>query len=117
MKKFFTAFLGIFMIIAGIGHFAVPEIYDPFIPDYLPEALINYGSGLFEIVIGIGLFTPAFRKPSALVIFILMILFLPLHVWDVFRDDPALQSHTAALIRLPVQFVLIYWAWWVWKRS
>jgi hypothetical protein len=46
-----------------------------------------------------------------------MILFLPLHVIDVFRGDPAVGSHQAALIRLPVQFVFIFWAWFCHRNS
>ena len=40
-------------------------------------------------------------------ILILMLLFLPIHIWDVITDTPAIGSHQAALLRLPMQFVLI----------
>jgi uncharacterized membrane protein len=40
-----------------------------------------------------------------------MIAFLPLHIIDVFLDNPAIGSKTLAYIRLPLQFVLIFWAW------
>jgi uncharacterized membrane protein len=43
--------------------------------------------------------------------FLLMIAFLPLHIVDVFKDNPAIGSTTLAYIRLPIQFILIYWAW------
>ena len=44
-----------------------------------------------------------------------MLAFLPVHVWDVFRADPAIGTHGAALVRLPFQFVFILWAWLVAK--
>ncbi len=44
-------------------------------------------------------------------ILILMLLFLPIHISDVFSETPAVGSHNAALIRLPVQFLLIFIAW------
>ena len=40
-----------------------------------------------------------------------MLLFLPIHISDVFSEAPAVGSHNAALIRLPVQFLLIFIAW------
>jgi hypothetical protein len=45
-----------------------------------------------------------------------MIIFLPLHVWDVFRDKPAIGSHQIALIRLPIQFLLIFIGWFISKK-
>lgn len=109
--------LGIFITYGGINHFLNPAMYVPFIPSFLPEALVNYGSGVLEIILGIGLFIPAYRQWAALGILLLMILFLPLHVWDVFAANPAIGSKSAAYIRLPFQFLFIAWAWWVWKNA
>jgi uncharacterized membrane protein len=46
----------------------------------------------------------------------MMLVFLPLHIWDIFRENPAIGSHKVALIRLPIQFVLIAWAWFISKK-
>jgi len=35
---------------------------------------------------------------------------------DVFKENPAIGSHQLALIRLPLQFVLILWAWFIAKK-
>jgi len=45
-----------------------------------------------------------------------MLLFLPLHIWDIFREKAAIGSHQVALIRLPIQFVLIAYAWFINKK-
>jgi len=116
LQAFLTAFLGIFMILGGIFHFATPEMYNPFIPDELPELFINYVSGIVEIALGVGLFIPHFKSSAAFGIVILMIALLPLHILDVFKESPAIGSKQLAYIRLPLQFVLIYWAWCV-RRS
>lgn len=116
LKLGLTFLFGILMIFAGINHFRHSVIYVPFIPDFLPKNFINLASGIIEIVLGIGVFIPQFRQRSAFGIFLLMIIFLPLHVWDVFRDKPAIGSHQIALIRLPIQFLLIFIGWFISKK-
>ena len=112
-KRILTYLFGLFMILGGIIHFVNPEMYFAFIPDALPQALINYIGGAVELVMGIGVFIPRYRHVATRGILILMLAFLPLHIWDVFRQIPAIGSHTAALVRLPFQFVLIAWAWYI----
>ena len=53
---------------------------------------------------------------AALAIFVMLIFFLPLHIRDVFQENPAIGSKTLAYVRLLFQFVLIYWAFVV-KRN
>lgn len=117
IKLILTLAFGAFMIFGGVMHFVNPAMYEAFIPEFLPEDLVNYGSGLLEIALGVGTFIPRFRRPAALGILWLMIAFLPLHVMDVFKESPAIGSHQAAMIRLPIQFVLIGWAWFISRRG
>ena len=116
-KYILTLLFGAFMIFGGVNHFIKPEIYFPFIPDFLPQPIINYLAGIIEIALGIGVFVPQFRPHAALGILLLMLLFLPLHLWDAFRENPSIGSHTAALVRLPVQFLFIAWAWFISKKK
>jgi len=115
-KTVLTYVFGLFMILGGVMHFINPEIYNPFIPDFLPKDLINYASGLLEIIAGIGAMVPSYRSKATMGILILMLAFLPLHVMDVFKENPAIGNHQLALIRLPLQFVLILWAWFISKK-
>ena len=104
--------LAIFLIFGGVQHFLKPDFYIPFVPKFLPFTMaIIYISGLVEIIFGIALFIKKYAKFGAWGIFLLMLVFLPIHIWDVFSDTPAIGSHKAALIRLPIQFVLIIVAW------
>jgi uncharacterized membrane protein len=119
MKNFklaLTFLFGAFMIFGGVMHFVHPANYRPFIPGFLPADLITYLSGIVEIIVGIGVFIPSYRSWATLGILVLMVLFLPLHIVDVFKENPAIGSHQAALIRLPVQFVFILWAWFINKK-
>ncbi|HMV41487.1 MAG TPA: DoxX family protein [Leptospiraceae bacterium] len=117
IKLILTFLFAVFIIFGGINHFLKPSMYLPFIPNFLPKELVNYASGVLEILIGIGLLIPKYRFRSAQALLLLMIAFLPIHVWDVFRDDPAIGSHSLALVRLPFQFLFIAWAWFITKRD
>ncbi len=48
-------------------------------------------------------------------IFAMFWIFLPIHISDVFMDNPAIGTHKMALIRLPIQFVFIGCAWVVYR--
>jgi uncharacterized membrane protein len=116
IRKIFTVFFAIFMILGGVNHFIKPAMYLPFIPSILPGMAIVYLSGALEIGLGVGALIPKTRSIATLGILLLMVMFLPLHVMDVFKESPAIGSHDAALIRLPIQFVLIAWAWFIHKK-
>ncbi len=115
-KIILAVIFGIFMLFGGINHFLKPAMYMPMIPDFLPKEIINYLVGVLEIVVGIGIFIPQFRSLAALGILLMMLAFLPIHIIDVFKENPAIGSHQAALIRLPVQFIFIFWAWFIYKK-
>jgi uncharacterized membrane protein len=116
-KLILTYIMGAFMVYAGVNHFLKPAIYLPFISQSLPQMAIVYLSGIVEILLGVGVFIPKFRDISTKGIFILMLLFLPLHIRDVFVDNPAVGSHQIAIIRLPIQFVLIAWTWFIQRKN
>jgi len=104
--------LAIFLIFGGVQHFINPDFYIPFVPSFLPFTLaIVYVSGLFEILFGLALLFKKKATIGAWGILILMLLFLPIHIWDVFSETPAVGSHKAALVRLPIQCLLIFVAW------
>ncbi len=107
-------FMAVLMTVAGIAHLVKPRFYLPIVPEWLPSRMAAiYVSGLVELLAGIGLFIPAYRREAALLVLLLMCIFLPLHAWDCFRFHPAMGSTGRALIRLLLQFVLIGWCWWL----
>ena len=117
VKLGLTFLFGALMIFGGINHFLKAEMYYPFIPDFLPQSFITLASGALEIILGIGALIPQARSKATLGIFILMILFLPLHIWDLFKEHPAIGSHKVAVIRVPVQFLLIFLAGYISRRN
>ncbi len=108
---------GIFFLFAGIMHFIKPKFFNGFIPKPLPKLFINYITGIIEIAIGLGLLVNMIVKNAAISFFILMLLFLPLHIWDLFKEKPAIGSKKLAIIRLPVQFILLYIAYLIYNYS
>ncbi|MCK8141060.1 hypothetical protein MW871_04060 [Flavobacterium sp. I-SCBP12n] len=104
--------MAIFIIYGGINHFIKPEFYIPFVPSFLGfKTVIIYVYGVVEIGIGLLLLIKKYRGVGAFSLLVLMLVFLPIHIWDVFSDTPAIGSHQAALIRLPIQLVFIGIAW------
>lgn len=115
-KIILTYLLAFIMLQAGVMHFINPQVYYPFIPEFLPKEFVNYATGVVEILLGIGTILKRFRGYGTLGILLLMIAFLPLHIIDVFKENPAIGTHQLAIIRLPLQFVLIAWAWFINKK-
>jgi uncharacterized membrane protein len=102
----------LFIAYGGVQHFLKTQFYLPFVPSILPFAMpIIYASGILEVVFGVAYFIPKYRLIGAWGIFILMLIFLPIHFADVFIDAPAIGSKTAAYVRLPVQFLFIALSW------
>lgn len=104
--------IAVFMMFAGIQHFIKPNFFVPFVPEFLPlKTFIVYASGFVEVLVGALLLNKKYAKIGAIGVLILLFLFLPIHIWDVFAEAPAIGSKTAALIRLPIQFLLIFIVW------
>lgn len=98
---------------AGINHFINPRLYMRIIPRVLPNPeLINWASGLAEIILAIGLVIPATRIYSAWGIIILLILVFPANIYHLTSSTPGVGLPTWILwLRLPMQGLLIWWAW------
>ena len=108
---------GILFTFAGVMHLIKPNFFKNFIPDFLPKLAINYVFGMIEIALGIGLFFSKTIKEAAIGIFILMLLFLPIHLWDLTKKKPAIGSKKAAIIRIPLQFLLLYISYLIYIQS
>nr|WP_269446192.1 hypothetical protein [Gloeobacter violaceus] len=106
-----------FVIVAGTLHFLIPAPFIKIVPDYLPaHALLVYVSGFFEILGGIGLLIPPFRRAAAWGLVALFIAVFPANI-NMAVNDIVLDGipHIPLLywLRLPFQAVLIAWAWWL----
>lgn len=107
------------LVLAGINHFLNPPFYLRMIPPVLPAPLfLNYLSGVFEILFGIMLMIPRFSLLAAWLIIALLIAVFPANIYMAMNPQlfPDI-SQTALYIRLPLQIVLIAWAFWFTKKA
>lgn len=112
-----TLLFGLLFMFVGVMHVIKPNVFKHFIPDSLPKRTVNYIVGLIEFSLGLGLFFNETIQSAAIGIFILMILFLPIHIWDATKERPAIGSKKTAIIRIPLQFLLIYCAYLIYTTS
>ena len=117
LKLVLSIILGLFIIFGAYGHISSPEISGGFIPDFLPKTPVHILTAMVEAGLGILTLIPSTRKYGLTGIFLLMIAFLPIHIIDFFRENPVIGSKRAATIRLVMQFVLIFLAWFANKPA
>jgi uncharacterized membrane protein len=115
VKTIFLWILAVAMMGVGIEHFRNPQFFVKIMPAYLPWHLeLVYISGVFEILGGIGLLIPKTRKAAAWGLVTLYICVFPANINHAINNIPVngKELHPAILWgRLPLQAVLIYWAW------
>lgn len=111
-----------FYIFAGYNHFASPSFYLPIIPPYLSNWAneINLLSGILEIILGILLIPKSTRPYASKGIIILLILFIPSHIYfiqkGIFTLGAIEITPTLSWFRLLIgQPILMLWAWWASK--
>ena len=102
---------GIYFIL-GVVHFTHTGFYRPMMPKFLPahNALI-YWSGIAEITLGLGVFFPMTRIVALWGIIAMLIVFLLVHINMLFPGNRLGIPLWVLIVRLPLQFGLMYWAY------
>lgn len=104
--------LGLIYILLGILHFTNTGFYRPFMPKFLPaHDLLIYLSGVAEILLGIGVLFPQTRSLALWGIIAMLLVFLIVHVNMLFPSNSLGISPWILWLRIPIQFLLIYWAY------
>jgi len=114
LKLILKFLLAIFFVLAGLNHFLNPAFYLKIVPPYLPwHLLLVYLSGFFEILFGCLLLIPRLTALAAWGLVALLIAVFPANIHMAVNHDLfSAYSVTALWLRLPLQFVLIAWAYW-----
>lgn len=107
--------MGAFYIAAGLNHFANPHFYMPIMPPWVPRPLLaQYLAGVCEVLLGAGVLFTETRSIAAWGLILLLVAIFPANVYMLqqkragrFRKIPK----WSLWLRLPVQAVLIAWAW------
>lgn len=119
-KEILRAILGISLVIVGITHFTHVDQYARIVPPQLPAPLsLVYISGVFEILLGIGLMIPYVSVIAAWGMIALFIAVFPANINQAINSIPidGIPHHPIAYwLRLPFQAVLIAWAYWYTRK-
>ena len=106
-----------FYLFAGFNHFRDPEFYYPLIPSYLGyEYEINILAGVIEIALGLGLLYPTKRKLAAIGIILMLLAFLPSHIYFIelggcVSDGLCVPAWVAWVRLIVIHPLLMLWAW------
>ena len=111
--------MGALYVVAGVGHFVATRVYMGIMPDYLPaHRELVLLSGVAEVAGGVGVLWPATRRAAAWGITALLVAVMPANVWMVQHPErwPGIPVW-ALWLRLPLQGVLVWWAWLCTRRD
>ena len=100
-------------IAAGILHFLRPKVYLKIMPRFLPFPLqLVFISGVVEIVCGMLLLFPVTRAAGAWLTILLLVAVLPANIQMAINFYQKSNPYFwLTILRLPLQFMLIWWAW------
>ena len=115
IRKISIIVLAVFFIVAGANHFVSPQTYLPLMPDYLPWHLgLIYLSGAAEMMGGIGICIPKWRRLAGWGLIALLVAVFPANVHMLVNHVPLggkIMPEWVYWVRLPLQAVLIAWVY------
>lgn len=103
----------LFFVGAGINHFLRTGFYLRMMPPYMPFHLaMVQASGVAEIVLGVLLLIPRTSVAAAWGLIVLLVAVFPANIQMALHPDTFPEFAPSALwLRLPLQAVMIAWAW------
>ncbi|MFT7373923.1 MAG: putative membrane protein [Oleiphilaceae bacterium] len=119
--KFSCWGLGVAFIFFSIGHVIKAEGMVEMLPTWVPLRLsIIYFTGVLELFIGLALFLPKYQINAAKAAVLVFIIFFPANIYAAI-NGVGLGGHQWGaiylLIRLPLQLILIAWAYYLCIKS
>jgi uncharacterized membrane protein len=118
-KEILRGVLAVSIIIVGITHFIKPDQFARIVPPPFPPLPSVYISGVFEILGGIGLLIPYVSVAAAWGLIALFIAVYPANIYMTLHNikvEGIPQNQLLYWARLPLQAVLIAWAYWYTRR-
>jgi uncharacterized membrane protein len=115
--KFMIAVVVLLMIGGGIAHLASPGSFTGFVFAPLPPTATVLVAGVVQLLIGVAALFPSARARAGLAFAALCLAYVPLHVWDLIRDDPMIAPYPVAVVRVFLQLVFVWMGWRVWNSS
>jgi uncharacterized membrane protein len=105
--------LAAFYLAAGALHFLRPRAYEAIMPDALPaKRELVYASGVAELAGGAGVLHPRTRRAAGWWLIATLVAIFPANVHMAIHAERYRKIPAALLwLRLPLQALLIHWAW------
>jgi uncharacterized membrane protein len=104
-------------VVAGVGHFVATKSFMKIVPPYLPwHRTLVLLSGVLEIAVGVLLLVPRFSRFAAWGLVALLIAVFPANIHLYQHQELLPLPPLVHLIRLPMQGVLILWAFFYTRR-
>ena len=123
-KRILLWLMAAFYVFAGSNHLVNPEFYLAIVPPGLPNPeWLNVISGLVEIALGVFVLEPRVRVLAAWGIVALLIAIFPANLYVATENlglpagEPGTGNALLNWARLPLQAVLIAWAWWYTRQD
>jgi uncharacterized membrane protein len=106
--------MALLYVAAGVNHFYNTKMYMRIMPQYIPyHKPIVFVSGVVEILLGILLLIPLTSSFAAWGIIATLLIVFPANIHHLTSSKKAKgMIKVMLIIRLPLQAVLVYWAYW-----
>ena len=100
---------------AGTAHFVWPAMFVRIVPPSLPAPrTLVYVSGIAELLGAVGVLVPGLRTYAGWGLIVLLLAVFPANVYMALHPANFERIPTWVLyLRLPLQFVLVGWIYWV----
>jgi uncharacterized membrane protein len=107
--------MGLAFLMFGVGHFLATDQMTMLFPEWVPlKREIVLVTGVMELIAGIALFIPQYRKLAGWAVIAMLAAFLPANIYGALERVP-FGGHEDGMaylaIRIPLQAFLIWWAW------
>ena len=112
-EALFLYIMALLYFTAGVNHFINPAFYKKIMPSYIPfHTACIIVSGICEIVFAVLLIPEVTRKIAAWLIIAMLTVFFVVHI-QMLIDNSGEHGKLfwISLIRIPIQFVLMWWAY------
>lgn len=104
-------------VAGGVGHFVATDVYMRIMPPYLPwHRPLVLMSGALEIALGILLLVPVTARLAAWGLIALLVAVFPANLFMYEHPEKFDLPQTLLLLRLPLQGVLVLWAYTYTRR-
>lgn len=110
--------MSIMLLFTAIGHFAFTKGMSMMIPKIIPfKESIIYLTGIFEILLALGLIIPKFQTVSGWALIVFLLLMLPANIYaslnHVNYQKGTFDGNGLIYLwfRIPLQFLFIIWAY------